>query len=75
MSMDLFVTGAGTEIGKTFVVERLIAECRDRGISCDALKPVVTGFDDSSQSDTARLLAALGVPISEATIAACSPWR
>lgn len=75
MSMDLFVTAAGTEIGKTFVAERLIAECRNRSISCDALKPIVTGFADSAPSDTSRLLTALGIPITDATLAACSPWR
>ncbi|HMB74031.1 MAG TPA: dethiobiotin synthase [Gammaproteobacteria bacterium] len=73
--MDLFITAAGTEIGKTYVAERLIAECRSRGISCDAVKPVVTGFDSTPQSDTARLLTALGVPTTAATVAACSPWR
>lgn len=75
MSMDLFITAAGTEIGKTFVAERLIAECRDRSISCDAVKPIVTGFDDTPHSDSARLLTALGVPVSDETVTACSPWR
>lgn len=75
MSMDVFVTAAGTEIGKTFVAERLIEECAQRGISCDALKPVITGFDDSPNSDTARLLSALGLPITDETLDACSPWR
>ena len=75
MSLDLFITAAGTEIGKTFVAERLIHECRERNFSCDALKPIVTGFDDSPQSDTARLLTALDLPINEHTVDACSPWR
>jgi dethiobiotin synthetase len=75
MSLDLFITAAGTEIGKTFVAERLIRECAMRGISCDALKPIVTGFDDSAQTDTALLLAALDLPVNEHTVNACSPWR
>ena len=75
MSMDLFITAAGTEIGKTFVAERLIGECLDRGISCDAVKPVITGFDESTGSDTARLLSAMKLPCNEATVEACSPWR
>ena len=75
MSMDVFISAAGTEIGKTYVAERLIEECAERGISCDALKPVITGFDDSGGSDTARLLRALDVPISEDSLDACSPWR
>jgi dethiobiotin synthetase len=75
MSLDLFITAAGTEIGKTFVAERLIRECRSRGVSCDALKPIVTGFDASAQTDTARLLAALRLPVNEHTVEARSPWR
>ncbi len=75
MSMDIFISAAGTEVGKTFVAERLIEECAERGISCNALKPVITGFDDSPTSDTARLLAALDVPITDESLDACSPWR
>ena len=59
MSLDLFIAAAGTEIGKTYVAEQLIRECGIRGISCEALKPIVSGFDDSPQTDTARLLSAL----------------
>jgi len=75
MSLDLFIAAAGTEIGKTYVAEQLISECEIRGISCEALKPIVSGFDDSSQTDTARLLSALEVPINDHTVNACSPWR
>ena len=75
MSMDLFITAAGTDIGKTFVAERLIRECIERGVSCSALKPVVTGFDGSPDCDPARLLAALQIPETEETLNACSPWR
>jgi dethiobiotin synthetase len=75
MSLDLFITAAGTEIGKTFVTVALIDECTERGISCDALKPVISGYDDSPQTDTARLLSALRLPVNEHTIDTCSPWR
>lgn len=75
MSLDLFVTAAGTDIGKTYVAEQLIRECRLRGISCDALKPIVSGYDASLETDTARLLTALNLPVNEHTVQACSPWR
>lgn len=75
MSLDLFIAAAGTEIGKTWLTEQLIGECRERGISCDALKPIITGYDSSPQTDTARLLSALDLPANEHTVAACSPWR
>jgi dethiobiotin synthetase len=39
------------------------------------LKPIITGFDDSPQSDTGRLLTALDLPCTQDRIDACSPWR
>ena len=60
----LFVTGTGTDIGKTHVACALIQAVRARGLSVDAFKPVVSGFDpkDAAGSDPARLAAALGAP-------------
>lgn len=71
----LFITASGTEVGKTFFTTLLINQLRNKGISCNAIKPVITGFDDSQNSDTAILLKALGKPLSNASIEACSPWR
>ncbi len=36
----LFVTGAGTEIGKTHVACALLQALRAQGVACDALKPL-----------------------------------
>jgi len=60
----LFVTGTGTDIGKTYVSCALIRALRARGAVVDAFKPVVSGFDpkDAAASDPARLAAALGMP-------------
>jgi len=76
----LFVTGAGTEIGKTYVTCALARQLRAAGRAVRAFKPVATGMaelDDPAfqQSDTAQLLAAQGSPCDETTIAACTPWR
>jgi dethiobiotin synthetase len=76
----LFVTGAGTEIGKTYVTCALARQLRAAGRAVRALKPVATGMagpDDPAfqHSDTAQLLAAQGLPCDETTIAACTPWR
>lgn len=73
----LFVAGAGTDVGKTFVAAALICELMKRGLAVDALKPVVSGFDaaDWSQSDPGRLLAALGRPLTERNLDKISPWR
>lgn len=73
----LFVTGAGTGVGKTFVTAGLIRHLRSRGRAVDALKPIVSGFDPSapSGSDPAILLEALGRDVTPLTLAAISPWR
>ena len=60
----LFVTGTGTDIGKTYVSCALIRALKAKGAVVDAFKPVVSGFDpkDAAGSDPARLAAALGAP-------------
>lgn len=60
----LFVTGTGTDIGKTYVSCALIRALKAKGSAVDAFKPVVSGFDpkDATASDPARLAAALGTP-------------
>jgi dethiobiotin synthetase len=72
----LFVTGSGTDIGKTHVCCRLLAAL-PAGLAVRCIKPVVTGFDPAAvaTSDPGRLLAAQGRAIDAAGIAATSPWR
>ncbi|MEA1834459.1 dethiobiotin synthase [Methylobacterium durans] len=76
----VFVAGAGTEIGKTYVTAALVRRLRAMGRPVRALKPLASGVPsldhpDFSESDTARLLAAQGLPVTPETVAACSPWR
>jgi len=73
----LFVAGAGTDVGKTFVAAQLIRALIARGVVVEALKPVVSGFDpaDWAMSDPGQLLAALGRPPDDQTLTAISPWR
>jgi len=73
----LFITGAGTDVGKTFVTAGLIRHLRRRGQSVDALKPIVSGFDPAAPSggDPAVLLDALGRAVTEEELARISPWR
>ena len=73
----LFITSTGTDIGKTFVTAALVHHARMAGRSVRAIKPVVSGFSNEimAASDTAVLLDAMGAPLDEAGIAACSPWR
>jgi len=71
----LFVAGAHTDIGKTHVACALIRAARAQGVSCDAFKPVLSGFDpaDWAASDAGRLLAALDRPPGD--LDAISPLR
>ena len=73
----VFITGTGTELGKTFVATGLIRALRREGSSVEAMKPVVTGFDPAAaeESDPARLLAAMDRPATPEDIARISPWR
>ena len=73
----LFVTAAGTEIGKTLVTAALVHQLREAGRPVRALKPVISGLDEAplAESDSGQLLAALGRPVDKDAIARISPWR
>ncbi len=72
-----FITGTGTDIGKTFLATALIRHLRSTGMTVRAIKPVITGFDASrwQSSDPAALLAAVGNPVSLQEIEGIAPWR
>lgn len=72
-----FVTATGTDTGKTYVTAALLRHYRARDRKVRALKPIVSGFPgaDMRGSDCGVLLAALGEPVNDETIAAISPWR
>jgi dethiobiotin synthetase len=72
-----FVTGAGTDIGKTWAAAQLLHYWRSRGLEPDAVKPVATGYDPArpEDSDAAVLLAALGRPNSADAVEAMTPIR
>lgn len=73
----VFVTGAGTDIGKTHIACALLRAWRRAGAPCDAFKPLLSGYDQArlAESDAGRLLAALGKAVNAETVAAMSPWR
>jgi dethiobiotin synthetase len=72
-----FITGSGTDVGKTFVAAGLIRHFRQVGRIVEALKPVVSGFDPehAATSDPAILLAALGRQADATEIECIAPWR
>lgn len=73
----LFVAGTGTDIGKTYVTAALLRALLAAGRALDALKPVVSGFDEAALegSDPAVLLQAMGQPVTPETLDRISPWR
>ena len=73
----VFITGTGTDVGKTFVAAGLIRCFRALRQPVNALKPLVSGFDPAapSGSDPAVLLEALGREVKPEELHLISPWR
>jgi dethiobiotin synthetase len=73
----VFVTGTGTDVGKTFVTATLVRHLRSAGKSIEAFKPVVSGFDPAKaeSSDPGILLAALRRAVTNDAIDQIAPWR
>ena len=72
-----FVTGSGTDIGKTWASCALLRHWRLAGLEPQAIKPVATGYDPDrpEDSDGAALLRALGRPADAAHVEAITPFR
>ena len=72
-----FITGTGTDIGKTWLSCALLRHWRAAGLSTRAFKPVMSGveLDNLPASDAGQLLLAQGIEVSAASVADISPWR
>lgn len=59
----LFITGTGTDIGKTFVSCAILRQLVEEGVPVAPRKPVISGFDPEQweASDTGRLIRAAGL--------------
>lgn len=73
----LFITGAGTDVGKTYVTAALAHMALEAGRSALALKPVLSGFDaaDWHGSDAGVLMAAQRLPMTAENLDRISPFR
>lgn len=70
------VLATGTDIGKTFFVTKTCRELLGKDVVIEAIKPVASGFRDGDmESDSVKILQALGREINEKTIAEITPWR
>ena len=72
-----FITATGTDIGKTFVTAGILRAARAAGRDLRALKPVLSGYVPAAaaESDSGLLLAAMGQAVTQAGVAAITPWR
>ena len=68
----VFVTGTGTEVGKTVVAAAIARTHAAAGEQVAVFKPAVSGLDDGEESDHALLRRAAGSPQSDDEIA---PYR
>lgn len=68
----VFVTGTGTEVGKTIVAAALARTLASEGKRVAVFKPAVTGLDESGEADHALLRRAAGSEQSDEEIA---PYR
>ncbi|RYF91378.1 MAG: dethiobiotin synthase, partial [Caulobacteraceae bacterium] len=73
----LFVAGAGTDVGKTWVTAALARALLAAGLSVAVFKPVASGYDPArpEESDAGRLLAALDREPTPEAIAEICPLR
>lgn len=76
-SLALFVTGTGTDVGKTYVGAALLRAAKAQGLTVAATKPVMSGVDDAkpAESDAGQLLAATGITPTAKGVEKISPWR
>ena len=68
----VFVTGTGTEVGKTVVAAAIARTQRARGRDVTVFKPAVTGLDEGGEADHELLRRAAGSDQSDDEIA---PYR
>ena len=74
---SIFITGTGTEVGKTFVAAAICYQLTVAGKVVQPLKPVLSGFEDSNieSSDSGILLTSVGLKANEETLSKVTPWR
>ncbi len=72
MSAGIFVTGTGTEVGKSVVAAVIAREAAAAGLRVGVFKPAVSGLDEGGESDPELLRRAAG---SEQDLEAIAPYR
>ncbi|MGD9591208.1 MAG: dethiobiotin synthase [Candidatus Berkiella sp.] len=75
----IFISATGTEIGKTYITQQLLHYDSTHEQCLSASKPIISGWPQSKEeiqhTDTAILLRAQHLPLTDVHIQQCSPWR
>lgn len=73
----MFITGTGTDVGKTYISASLLRGVTARGLTATVLKPVMSGFDPDNLAacDAGVLLAALGRDANKHNVEGVAPFR
>ncbi len=70
------IASTGTDLGKTYFISEICKYLLKNNISCEAIKPVASGFVDGDlASDSAKILQSLNQNISSKNIDKITPWR
>jgi dethiobiotin synthetase len=75
MRETFFITGSGTNVGKTLITAALAHQLLAQGRRVSALKPIISGYLAHGGNDTATLLSSQRLAINLPNIEAISPWR
>lgn len=68
MAKGLFVTGTGTDVGKTYISALLVKAMRRHGLAAGYYKPVVSGAPSFDGSDAAYVSTAAGLEEDESML-------
>ncbi len=67
-----FITSTGTGVGKTFATCALLHAWRSHGKNARGYKPIISGWSDDADTDTAQIITAGG---NTQMVDDVSPWR
>ena len=72
-----FVTGSGTDVGKTFIISKIVNKAFKLNKKISVIKPIISGFNKKkiSDTDTGILLKVLKKKCTDKNIKSLSPWR
>lgn len=76
MVQQYFIIATGTDIGKSFYLQKLCGEYEVRKQAFHAIKPIISGFDiDDLNNDSALILESLNLENNIENLDKISPWR